>query len=157
MEKGNTTMPSASMVTSLKPLLSSSFFARMTFETQQQVIEAYWAGLRELMRSAFDDPAEHVVQKGVGVIVLHAIMVDAIEIARSTGKSVVDPATYRDIMRNALQELQGEAQDGLGSPVRGVDFWRTAPKGAAGSYSSSAGRRVLIAKIRQLLPKVEII
>jgi hypothetical protein len=53
--------------------------------------------------------------------------------------------------------VQGEAQDGRGTPVQGVDFWRIAPNGAAGSYSSSAGRRVLISKIRQVLPKVEVV
>ncbi|MGJ4957882.1 DGQHR domain-containing protein [Bradyrhizobium sp. HKCCYLRH2015] len=157
MEKLHTTMPSASMVTSLKPLLSSSFFSRLSFAQQQQLIEAYWTGLREVMRPAFDEPNEFVVQKGVGVIVLHAILVDVIEIARNEGKSVVDATTYAEIMSEPIQTLQGEAQDGLGSPVLGVDFWRTAPKGAAGSYSSSAGRRVLISKIRQLLPKVEVV
>jgi DGQHR domain-containing protein len=157
MEKQDTTMPSASMVTSLKPLLASSFFSRLSFEQQQQVIEAFWTGLREVMRPAFDEPHEFVVQKGVGVIVLHAILVDVIEIARSSGKSVVDAATYTDIMARPVESLQGDAQDGLGSPVQGVEFWRTAPKGAAGSYSSSAGRRVLISKIRQLLPKVEVV
>ena len=156
MEKGNTTMPSASMVTSMKPLLASSFFGRLTFELQQNVIEAFWTGLREVMRPAFDEPSEFVVQKGVGVIVLHAILVDAIEIARSQGKSVIDAATYTEILES-LKELQGEAQDGVGTPVRGADFWRTAPLGAAGSYSSSAGRRLLISKIRQLLPKVEVV
>ena len=69
---------------------------------------------------------------------------------------MVDAETYKSIMQSALDELQGEAQDGVGSPVRGVDFLRTAPKGAAGSYSSSSGRRVLISKIRQLLPQVEV-
>lgn len=157
MEKGDTTMPSASMVTSLKPLLASSFFGRLSFVQQQQVIEAFWTGLRDVMRPAFDDPKEFVVQKGVGVIVLHAILVDVMEIVRSTGRSVIDSATYRDIMLEPIERLQGEAQDGLGSPVQGVDFWRTAPKGAAGSYSSSAGRRVLISKIRQLLPNVEVL
>lgn len=156
MEKGSTTMPSASMVTSLKPLLASAFFGRLTFVQQQQVIEAYWTGLREVMRAAFDDPKGYVVQKGVGVIVLHAIFMDVLEIVRSTGRSVVEASTYRDIMQEPMERLQGEAQDGLGTPVQGVDFWRTAPEGAAGSYSSSAGRRVLISKIRQLLPKVEV-
>jgi DGQHR domain-containing protein len=157
MDKGVTTMPSASMVTSLKPLLASSFFTRLSFQQQQQVIEAYWTGLRDVMRPAFDDPQEFVVQKGVGVIVLHAILVDVMEIVRSTGRSVIDATTFRDIMAEPMERLQGEAQDGIGSPVQGVDFWRTAPKGAAGSYSSSAGRRVLISKIRQLLPKVEVV
>jgi DGQHR domain-containing protein len=157
MEKGGTTMPSASMVTSLRPLLASSFFGRLSFVQQQQVIEAFWTGLREVMRPAFDDPSEYVVQKGVGVIVMHAVLVDVMEIVRNSGRSVIEASTYRDIMKDPMERLQGEAQDGLGSPVQGVDFWRTAPLGAAGSYSSSAGRRVLISKIRQLLPTVEVV
>ena len=39
-----------------------------------------------------------------------------------------------------------------GSSVSGIDFWASAPKGAGGSHSSSAGRRVLAAKYRMLLP-----
>jgi hypothetical protein len=93
----------------------------------------------------------------VGVIVLHAILVDVMEIVRSSGRSVIEASTYRDIMQDPMERLQGEAQDGVGTPVQGVEFWRTAPHGAAGSYSSSAGRRVLISKIRQLLPKVEVV
>jgi DGQHR domain-containing protein len=153
MEKGNTTMPSASMVVSLKPLLVSSFFSRLTFEQQQQVLEAFWSGLREVMRPAFDDPPEFVLQKGVGVIAMHAVMVDLLEIIRSTGGSVIEPATYRDIMQEPIEKLVGEAQDG--AQAAGIDFWRSAPHGAAGSYSSSSGRRVMISKIRQLLPNVE--
>jgi hypothetical protein len=50
--------------------------------------------------------------------------------------------------------LQGE--NPKGEPVTGSDFWASAPIGAAGSYSSSAGRRLLAAKIRQLLPAVHL-
>lgn len=157
MEKGNTTMPSASMVTSLKPLLSMPLFGRLTFDQQQQVIEAFWSGLREAMRPAFDNPQDYVIQKGVGVMMLHTILVDVLEIARSTGRSILEAATYRDIMQGPMAQLVGEAQDGQGTPVTGLDFWRTAPAGAAGSYSSSAGRRLLTTKIRQLLPRVEVV
>jgi DGQHR domain-containing protein len=156
-EKGKTTMPSASMVTSLKPLLGTPLFGRLKPDQQQQVIEAFWAGLREAMRPAFDDPQNHVIQKGVGVMVLHTILVDVLEIARSTGCSLIDATTYREIMEAPMERLQGEAQDGVGTPVTGSDFWKMAPDGAAGSYSSSAGRRVLISKIRQLLPRVEVV
>ena len=58
-------------------------------------------------------------------------------------------------MRLPLEQLQGD--DAKGSPVAGLDFWRAAPSGAAGSYSSSAGRRVLQAKIQQLLPTLEVL
>jgi len=72
MEKGTTTMPSASMVTSLKPLLVSPYFSRLTIQGQMQVLDAFWRGLREVMRPAFDDPEDCVIQKGVGVIAMHA-------------------------------------------------------------------------------------
>jgi hypothetical protein len=155
MEKGATTMPSASFVTSMKPLLDYPFFSRLSFEQQVQVLEAFWSGLREVMRPAFDSPSDYVVQKGVGVTAMHAILVDLLEIVRSNGNSVVEPASFSNVMREPIAELSGEAQDGVGTPVGGIDFWRIAPDGAAGSYSSSAGRRVLIAKIRQFLPHVE--
>lgn len=155
VDKGLTTMPSASMVASLKPLLGTALFARLKFEQQQQVIEAYWTGIREAMRPPFDAPQKYVIQKGVGVMVLHTILVDVMEIARSSGQSLLDTETYRNIMQRPLEELQGEAQGG--TPVTGAEFWRTAPDGAAGTYSSSAGRRLLISKIRQSLPRVEVI
>lgn len=157
MEKGISTVPSSTMVASLKPLFSSSFFSRLIPEQQHQVVEAYWAGVRAAMQSAFDHPLEFVIQKGVGVTVLHAILVDVLELIRSSNGSVVDPAAYRQIVAKPLELLQGEAQDGRGSLVQGLNFWRVAPKGAAGSFSSSAGRRVLIAKIRQLLPKMKLV
>lgn len=65
-----------------------------------------------------------------------------------------DASAYAKILEKALNRLQGENSNG--EPVNGSEFWATAPAGAAGSYSSSAGRRVLAAKIRQLLPAVHL-
>jgi hypothetical protein len=158
MDKGDTTMPSASMVNSLKPLLtSSSLFSRLSFEQHQQVLDAFWRGLREVMRPAFDDPRDYVIQKGVGVAVMHTILVDLLEIVRSMGRSILEPSSFADVMRRPIEDLSGEAQDDIGTPVVGIDFWHVAPRGAAGSYSSSAGRRLLIAKLRKSLPHVEVL
>jgi hypothetical protein len=154
MEKGETTINSASLVTSTKPLLSSPYFRGLKQEHQIRILEAYWQGIREVLRPAFDVPTEFTVQKGVSVIVLHAILPHVIELVRSKGWSVMEPSSYSRLLKEPLERLEGD--DGEGRPVSGVDFWATAPKGAAGSYSSSAGRRVLAAKIRQLLPEVEI-
>lgn len=154
MEKEHTIMPSASMVTSLKPLLSSPFFKMMTPDRQVQIVDAFWRGLRSIMPDAFDEPSEFALQKGVGVIVLHNILVSVLELVKASGYSIVEPESYERILREGLQSLQGD--DANGNPVQGEDFWRVAPKGAAGSYSSSAGRRVLIAKIQQLLPEMDV-
>jgi DGQHR domain-containing protein len=153
MDKGETTIPSASMVTSLKPLLSSAYFGGLKPDQQIKVLDSYWHGIREVLRAAFDEPDKYAIQKGVGVIVMHSVLPTVLECVRTRGLLPVDPNSYKQILEDALSKLQGE--NGDGEPVSGVDFWASAPKGAAGSYSSSAGRRVLAAKIRQLLPSVE--
>ncbi len=154
MEKGETTIPSASMVTSLKPLLSSPYFGGLKVDQQIKVLDAYWHGIREVLRPAFDDPDQYAIQKGVGVIVMHSVLPHVLECIRNRGFLTADPNSYKQILEEALMKLQGENSDG--EPVSGIDFWASAPKGSAGSYSSSAGRRVLAAKIRQLLPSVEV-
>jgi hypothetical protein len=47
-------------------------------------------------------------------------------------------------------------RDGEGRHDHAVDvaFWQAPPIDAAGSYSSSVGRRVLVAKIQQRLAKI---
>jgi DGQHR domain-containing protein len=153
MEKPGTIIPSASMVASLKPLLSSPFFGRMNIEQQIRVIEAYWEGIRNVIREAFDDPAEFSVQKGVGVTVLHVLLPEVVELIRDKGLSPTEPESYDRLLSRALTEIQGE--NATGEVVTGLDFWAVSPRGAVGSYSSSAGRRVLIAKLRTLLPQLD--
>jgi DGQHR domain-containing protein len=154
MEKGETTLTSTSMVASLKPLLASPYFGGLKPEQQIRVLNAYWEAIRELVRPAFDEPASYTIQKGMSVIVMHAILPDVLERVRSRGLPTVESASYHSILSEALPKLEGE--NAAGEPVNGIEFWSTAPRGAAGSYSSSAGRRVLAAKIRQLLPPVEV-
>jgi DGQHR domain-containing protein len=155
MEKGSTVLPAASLVASLKPLLSSSYFGMLDLNQQVKLLDAYWRGLRDIMPEPFDEPANYALQKGVGVIVLHTVLVSVIELIRSRGLSVLESESYSDVLKATLFNLQGD--DSFGVPVKGVDFWRVAPHGAAGSYSSSAGRRVLIAKISSTLPRVKVI
>ncbi len=154
MEKEDTIMPSASMVTSIKPLLGSPFFKMVSIDHQLRIIDAFWRGLREIFQDAFDKPTDFSLQKGVGVIVMHTVLVQVLEIVRAQGLSPVEPASYEKVLREPLAQLQGE--DAEFNPVAGLDFWRVAPRGAAGSYSSSAGRRVLIAKIMNLLPRLDV-
>lgn len=153
MEKGDTTISSASIVASLKSLYSTPYFSALKPEGQIKILDAYWAGIREALRPAFDDPTKFTVQKGVGVMVLHSVLPHVLEIVRNEGLSVVEAESYASILQGPLLKLEGD--DTRGQPVTGVDFWAVAPVGAAGAYSGSSGRRVLTAKIKQLLPDVE--
>jgi DGQHR domain-containing protein len=154
MEKGETTIPSASMVMSLKPLLTSPYFGGLKQDQQLKVLDAYWQGIREVLRSAFDDLKTYAIQKGVGVIVMHLVLPNVLECVRSRGSMPTDSSAYAKVLEDVLPRLQGE--NAKGEPVSGIEFWASSPIGAAGSYSSSAGRRVLAAKIRQLLPAVSL-
>jgi DGQHR domain-containing protein len=155
MNKDDTTISNTSLVNSLKPLVNDSpLFKRASVEQRLKILDAYWQGIRSCMREAFDDPTNFSIQKGIGVIVMHEILPDVIELIRSQGGSLVDPDSYHLILEPMLDALEGDS--GLGEPVKGTDFWRASVSGAAGSFSSSAGRRVLIAKTRQLLPDVSV-
>jgi hypothetical protein len=155
MEKGHTVMPSASMVTSLKPILNAPYFKMLTRDQQVKILDAFWRALRNLMLEAFDEPEQFVLQKGVGVMAMHLVLVHVLEIVKAEGLSVLEPDSYEHILKEPLGRLQGETA--MGEVVTGLDFWRGAPVGAAATFSSSAGRRVLVARILQLLPKVSLI
>ena len=153
--KSETTLSSAAMATSLKQMLATPYFGAINLENQVKILDAYWRGIREVLPEAFtDDPSLYSIQKGSGVTVLHAVLIQVLEHIRSTGQSVIDHTSYFDALGSALESLEGDTPNG--NIVSGVDFWRAGPDGAAGAYSSNAARRVLIAKIKSQLPAVEI-
>ena len=154
-EKGATLIPSASFVTSLRsPLVKSPFFSALNREDKIRVLDAYWKGVRTVLREPFDeDPDDYTLQKGIGVTALHEVLLNVLEILRSKGESVFDADAYARVVDSALIDLEGE--NTKGEPVRGSDFWLGQKMGgAAGTYSSSAGKRVLAAKIKSRLPAI---
>jgi DGQHR domain-containing protein len=153
-QKGSTVIGSAGLVGSFKLLLATPYFGSITTDNQLKILDAYWSGIREVIPEAFNEPAAYTLQKSLGVMAMHALLVSVIEYVRSAGKSVIDAKAYADALRETLLSLEGDTA--AGEIARGADFWRTGPNGAAGSYSSNAGRRVLLAKIKGLLPKVQV-
>ena len=152
-----TTIPSASFVRSLKPLLGQPtlFKSIKPVERQAQVIDAYWKAIRRVLPEAFEEPASYNIQKGVGVEVLHAIFPVVIDSARSSGSgSLFNPKSYLPTIENALKEIEGLNGDGM--PVQGVMFWSTGRAGAAGAFASGAGKRRLAEFLLNLLPDVEL-
>lgn len=152
--KGDTTIGSAGLVGSLRPLLNTPYFGALTVENQTRILDAYWNGIRITLPECFVHPSEYTLQKTTGVNVLHGLLVSILEYIRSVGKSVVDPDVYARVLRRVLPELEGDTA--TGEVVRGSAFWLGAGEGAAGSYSSNAGRRVLTAKLRAMLPQIEV-
>lgn len=152
-KKAQTTVPAASFVKSLKPLLAQpTLFRRIpSFEQQGQVIDAYWRAIRRVLPEAFEDPSKFNIQKGIGVDVMHAVLPNLLDQVRVSGASVFKPESYLDLVEEALLTI--EAPNGEGTLVTGVDFWRTGGDGAAGIYSSAAGKRRLAEMIEARLPE----
>ena len=107
-----------------------------------------------MIPDVFMNPPEYGLQKSTGVQIMHQLLISVIEQLRSKGQSVVDPHAYEDVLSDALLNLEGDTAEG--DVARGSDFWLAGVKGAAGSFSSNAGRRVLLARLRTELPDVEV-
>ena len=154
-ERDETVISNSGLVTAIRPLLGYEYFSRATTENQAHILDAYWQGIRKVLPEAFDNPLEYGIQKQTGAVVLNQVLITVIELIRSQGRSVLEPESYASILAVPLgEELQGDTGDG--EVVRGIEFWQTGSEGAAGSFSSGAGQRVLAAKIKALLPRPEI-
>ena len=68
--------------------------------------------------------------------------------------SETDPESYADILRERLENLNGETPNM--DTVQGQDFWLVGENGAAATYSSGAGKRILVGRLREDLPQIEI-
>lgn len=153
--KGMTIIPSSSFVTSLQKFLNQPFTKKLSIEKKFDLLECYWRAVRESIPGPFIKPDDYTLLKGIGVWAVHEIMPSVIEIVRSSGNSLFDTESYAPILASMFESLDGENKNA--ENVRGADFWLTAPKGgAAGSYSSSAGKRVLISKLMHGLPEPDI-
>jgi DGQHR domain-containing protein len=151
--KGDTTITSSGMAASLKNLLDTPFFEGLKSPDQVRILDAYWRSVRHVVQPAFDDPSRYTIQKSVGVMVLHPLLVSVLENVRSQGDSVLEPDSYTKLLRKPLTKLEGETGDGI---VTGAEFWLAGPAGAAGAFSSNAGRRLLLSRMKSLLPRLSI-
>ena len=149
-----TTIGNAGLVNSLKQLLSSAYFGALTTPQQVKVLLEYWRGIMQVLPECFKDGAARsfTLQKATGVMTMHALLLTIIEHVRENGDSVIEAESYVQVLSEPLQELQGENHEG--SVVSDSDFWLAGAQGAAGTYSSNAGRRVLLAKLKTLLPNL---
>ncbi len=152
--KADTTISSSGLAFSLKPLLDTPYFGQLAQASQLKILDSFWRGVRAVLPKAFDDPSTYTVQKSVGVNAMHSLLVNTLEYIRSQGRSVLESEQFADALKRPLTHIQGDTTEG--APVIGHEFWLSGPSGAAGAYSSSAGQRVLIARLRSLLPRLEI-
>ena len=148
--KGSTTITSAGMVSSLKRPLATPFFGAIGQNGQLKVLQAFWEGTRDVLPEPFHEPGSYVLQKSIGVHAMHSLLETVLELIKAKGWSVIEKDSYAEMLHLLLTNLQGDNAEG--EVITGSDYWLSGSKGAAGSFSSNAGRRVLVAKMRAALP-----
>ncbi|MDE0148306.1 MAG: DGQHR domain-containing protein [Rhodospirillaceae bacterium] len=165
-DKGDKIIPAASFISSLKPLVSSHYFGQLGTENQVRVLNAFWKAVKEVCPQPFEGqygsdgdlefrPSDFTLQKGIGVTAMHELLLVVLEHVRSRGASVFDSAAYVDLLAPVFENVHGDNTDG--ETVQSPEFWLVAPKGgAAGGFSSSAGKRVLRAMLLRHLPDMEV-
>jgi DGQHR domain-containing protein len=148
------TIRKAQFIRSLRPVLEAPVFRRASPGDIAAVINSYWIGISNVIPEPFaGDPSDYVIQKGIGVSTLHQILPQAIEIARSKGHKLADPAAYADVM-SGLTRLSGHAIiDGRQIPRQGAEFWRS--KSAATGFSGNTGRHRLTQLLHNIMPPPE--
>ena len=126
--KGMSTVASAGFVNSLKPILGSAYFGRLTRGAQAKVLTAFWDAQRTILPEVFVEPQEYVLQKSLGVQVMHGIFNDVLELVRANQASVTDSDAYAKVMGETLSNLSGDTRGGF--QVTGQDFWLSGEHGS---------------------------
>ena len=153
--KGETVIPSTSMVASFQEPAKHSYFSGITPEQQLQILDAYWKGIQLVMPEAFSgEHGKYSIQKGLGVRAMHSILPDVLERVRTGNNSPFSPQCYERVLREPLEELSGQSPNG--DIVSGADFWLEGQKGAVSTFNGSVGIRMLAEKIKRSLPPIEI-
>jgi len=151
---GETTIGSAGVVSSLKQLLDTPYFGVISTENRLRILHAYREGIERIIPETFHEANEFGLQKSTGVQIMHQLLIAILELLRSSGRSVVEAESYEEVLTDALLTLEGDTAEG--GVARGAEFRRAGVQGAAGSFSSNAGRRVLLARLKSELPAVEV-
>ncbi|MFD6967695.1 DGQHR domain-containing protein [Streptomyces sp. NPDC059949] len=144
-------IPKPQFARSLKPVLDMPSFKRADAATVAAVLNAYWAGIKQVMPEPFDEASDFVLQKGNGAVALHRVLPQVVEVVRSTGGRLGRPEGYAEVMTE-LPTLEGESVDNDGQRMirSGADFWRVGS--VASGFSGDAGRRRLSLLIQSRLP-----
>ncbi len=132
-----------SFVESLKPILVQPYFTMQSDERCAELIAFYWGAISRVFPEAFEQPENYVIQKSPGIFSLHSIATYVFEIARGKGTVTAD-SIYNVIM--PLAEIESA----------GSDFWLADNDDGAAQYGSQKGFKILMMKLRKLLPTLRL-
>lgn len=119
---------------SLDTILRDPILKTFPYDELVDALDQYWAAWKELCPVAFDEPQHHVIQKTVGVTVLHELFLEVAKLVKTREKNWV---------KNDFYEVLNNMTKGVST-----DFWHS--RGEAGmSGTSKPALRDLAGKLRE--------
>ncbi|QCR18581.1 DGQHR domain-containing protein [Agrococcus sp. SGAir0287] len=153
MPGDNLTLNLSQFIRSLQPVLAMPILKKADADQIAVILDAYWAGIKQVLPEPFEQPKDYVLQKGPGAIAFHRVLPQIIEVLRARSKRLGDAEAYAEILRE-LPTLTGEVVDEDGArDVTGADFWLSGPQGVASQWTGDAGRKRLAIRIQALIPR----
>lgn len=130
------TMRQHSMVSSLDAVVNSALIKRVSDEEAGKLLLNYWNAARDLWGSAFETPAEYVIQKPLGAGALHQIFADVLELCRGAD----------DFSKERMN-------DTLSYVGRSAGFWHAVRGHQMVRQSGARYMRALAEYLRERLPR----
>lgn len=125
-----------SMVSSLDPVVGDGFVKRLSDEEAGKLLLNYWQAARQRWVSAFEAPAEYVIQKPLGAGALHMIFPDVLELCRA-----------------ADDYSSARMYDVLSDVGRSAGFWHVTRGHHLVQHSGARYVRALAEYLRERLPR----
>lgn len=153
MKVGDTTVPSAGFVKSLKPVLDSVIFRKLagTNEERAKMLHAYWVAVERVVPDAFESPKKYTLQKGQGANILHGIYPAILDSVRSGTTENPNAQSYEPYLKAVLLDMSGT--NSAGDLVAGQEFWRSGRYGVIANYSGRGQQQligIMIDRLREL-------
>lgn len=100
---------------SLGPILRDPMLATLSYGELVDVLNEYWTAWKRLCPRAFDEPQHHVIQKTIGLSVLHTLFVEIAKFLKARDK---------DWTQDNFYEVLDKMSMGISD-----DFWRSHGEG----------------------------
>jgi len=113
---------------SLEPILKDPTLKTFPYDVLVDALDEYWGAWKKLCPRTFDEPEHHVIQKTVGLSVLHELFIEAIKLLKSRGRDWTQDNFYE-----ALDKMTKAVSD---------DFWHSRGLGGMTGTSKPAVRKL---------------
>lgn len=113
---------------SLEPVLKDPILKTLAYDELVDALDQYWTAWRNLCPRAFKEPQHHVIQKTIGLSILHELFIEAAKLLKGRRKDWT----------------QGNFYEVLDKMTRGVgdEFWHSRGEAGRGGSSKSVLRNL---------------